>query len=462
MATNEDMTINERYKYLRKMQKRYGKADRKSQGRLLDEMEEVTGLHRKSLIRLLAGKLERRGRGKQRGRRYGPDVDDALRVISESMDHICAERLTPNLSWLARHLAEHGELKVTAPLLAQLDAISVATVKRILARIRQDEPRLRRSGPKQRGPLWQEVPIKRLPWDIQTPGYFEVDTVFHCGISVAGDYLCTLQMIDVATGWSERLAVLGRSYRVMENAFQRILHRLPFPILELHSDNGSEFINNHLLRFWKRRAQPVSLSRSRPFRKNDNRFVEQKNSTLVRTYLGHERLDTVQHALAVNHLYDLMWVYYNLFQPVMRTVAKEVIPQPGQPAKIIRRYDQPRTPFDRLCATDAVPPYLQTRLHTLRQQTNPRQLRQAIYDQIDTIFALPGAVSGTTESIFDTLLPPTNIFDLNGYGNVDNSSGQTLRVTHIPTASATTTAVNNEKERSASVTLSNDLTTRSR
>ena len=293
------------------------------------------------------------------------------------------------------------------------------------------------------------MPIKRLPWDIQTPGYFEVDTVFHCGISVAGDYLCTLQMIDVATGWSERLAVLGRSYRVMENAFQRILHRLPFPIIELHSDNGSEFINNHLLRFWKSRAQPVSLSRSRPFRKNDNRFVEQKNSTLVRTYLGHERLDTVQHTLAVNHLYDLMWIYYNLFQPVMHMVAKEVIPQPGLPAKIIRRYDQPRTPFDRLCATGALAPHLQTRLHNLRKQTNPRQLRQAIYDQIDTIFSLPNAVSGITESIFDTLLPPTDIFALNGCGNVDNSSGQALRVAHIPTASAAIASVNNGKERAS-------------
>jgi hypothetical protein len=132
----------------------------------------VTGLHRKNLIRLLAGQVERRRRHQQRGRSYGPEVDDALRVISESMDHICAERLAPNLSWLAGRLAEHGELRLTASLLAQLDAISVSTVKRILARIRQDEPRLRRSGPKRRGPLWQEVPIKRLPWDIQTPGYF--------------------------------------------------------------------------------------------------------------------------------------------------------------------------------------------------------------------------------------------------------------------------------------------------
>lgn len=444
MTTDEQMTIAERYKYLRKMQQRYQKAGRKARGALLDEMEAVTGLHRKSVTRLLAGKLERQPRRQQRGRSYGAEVDDALRVIAESLDHICGERLTPNLGWLARHLAEHDELDATPTLLAQLETISVSTAKRILTRIRQDEPRLRPRGPKQRGPLWEEIPIKRLAWDISTPGHFEVDTVFHCGISPAGEYLCTLQMIDVTTAWSERLAVLGRSYRVMENAFQRILHRLPFPVLELHSDNGSEFINHHLIHFWRARGRKVTLSRSRPYHKNDNRFVEQKNSTLVRAYLGHDRLDTVQQTLAVNHLYDLMWIYYNLFQPVMRMTTKEVIRQESQPAKVIRRYDQARTPLDRLAATGILPPALQARLYALRDQTNPRRLRQTIYDQIDYIFSLPGACPGLTENVYHTLLPPTDPVLLYGCGNVDNSPGRTLRVAHIPTATATTTTFDDE------------------
>lgn len=157
MSTEDEMTIDERRKYLRKMQRRYRQAHRRERGRLLDDMEAITGLHRKSLIRLMNGSLERQRR-RQRGRTYGPEVDDALRVISESMDYICAERLTPNLTWLADHLATHGELHTSPRLREQLEQISVSTVKRILARIRQDEPRLTPPGPK-RGNLltraWQ-------------------------------------------------------------------------------------------------------------------------------------------------------------------------------------------------------------------------------------------------------------------------------------------------------------------
>jgi hypothetical protein len=168
--------------------------------------------------------------------------------------------------------------------------------------------------------------------------------------------------------------------------------------------NGSEFFNHHLLRFWGEIVQSVHLSRSRPDHKNDNRFVEQKNSSLVRAYLGHERLDTVAQTIAVNQLYDKMWVYYNLFQPVMRLTEKIVIPAAdGQPTRIKRRHDQARTPFDRLCETTAITQERRENLEALRNQTNPRQLRQEIYDLIDYIFSLPGAVPGKTEDVYQTL-----------------------------------------------------------
>ena len=141
MSDEDKMTINERRKYLRMVRKRYTKADKVNRGILLDEMEAVTGLHRKSLVRLMASNLERKPRRRHRGREYGADVDDALRVISESSDHICAERLQPNLAWLAKHLSRHGELVLSEQLLAQLNRISVSTVKRILSRIQQDKPR---------------------------------------------------------------------------------------------------------------------------------------------------------------------------------------------------------------------------------------------------------------------------------------------------------------------------------
>jgi hypothetical protein len=403
MSTEDKMTIDERRKYLGRMKKRYVQAGRKEQGRLLDEMEAVTELHRKSLIRLMKGSLERKGRRRQRGRTYGPEVDDALRVIAESSDYLCAERLTPNLVWMANHLATHGELEVSPPLLEKLDQISVSTVGRTLARIGQDQPRLPRKGLRRARKVTADIPMKRLPWDEQQPGHFEVDLVHHCGPSASGEYVHTLQMIDVATGWSERVALLGRSYLVMEDAFRRILARLPFTVLEIHPDNGSEFFNYHLLRFWKNTVQGVQLSRSRPYKKNDNRFVEQKNATLVRAYLGYDRLDTVAQTLVVNQLYDKMWVYYNFFQPVMRLAEKIMIPVEGQLARVKRRYDQARTPFDRLCATTAITQERREQLEALRHRTNPRRLRQEIYDLIDYIFSLPGAVPGKTEDVYQTL-----------------------------------------------------------
>ncbi len=213
-----------------------------------------------------------------------------------------------------------------------------------------------------------------------------MDLVYHGGASPSGQYVHTLQMIDVATGWSERVAVLGRSYCVMEDGFGRALARFPFPVLEIHPDNGSEFFNHHLPRFWGQIVQNVQLSRSRPFHKpvlshalsavegeaegNDNPFGEQKNATLTRAYLGNERLDTVAQTLALNQLHDKMWLHYNFFQPVMRLVEKTLIPAAeGRPARVKRRYDQPRTPFDRLCETSAINEEERERLEALRERT---------------------------------------------------------------------------------------------
>jgi len=248
--------------------------------------------------------------------------------------------------------------------------------------------------------------MKRIAWKEQQPGHFEVDLVHHCGPSASGEYIHTIQMIDVATGWSERVAVLGRSYLVMEDAFRRILARLPFPMLEIHSDNGSEFFNHHLLRFWKDIVQGVQLSRSRPYQKNDNRFVEQKQSTLVRAYLGYDRLDSVAQTNAINQLYDMMWLYYNFFQPVMRLTEKTFVPAEGQPSRIKRRFDQARTPFDRLSETNVISEEQKEQLRTLRDQVNPRQLRKEICHLIDQILRLPGAVPEKTEDVYKTLSTP--------------------------------------------------------
>jgi hypothetical protein len=442
MAIEDPMTIDERRKYLHLMQKRYVQANRKEQGQLLDEMQAVTKLDRKTLIRLMSGNLERRPRSRQRGRLYGPDIDDALRVIAESMDYICGKRLTPNLPWLARHLAAHGEIETSSALLYQLERISASTVDRIMARIQQDQPRLPRKKPRHPNPALRDVPMRRIPWNEPQPGHFEVDLVHHCGFSASGDYVCTLQMVDVATAWSECVAVFGRSYLAIQDGFSRILARLPFPVLEVHPDNDSAFFNNHLLRFWKELAQGVHLSRSRPYQKNDNRFVEQKNSSLVRALLGTDRLDTVAHTLLANQLYERMWLYYNLFQPVMHLTEKSFSGEGAFGPRVKRRYDRASTPFDRLCSSPAISQEQQKQLQVLRDRTNPRLLRQEIHDLVDRLLSLPCATQGITEDVRLTLFA------------VPRSGNDTEQLPQMPIRPPSS-----RKEKTPPVTLSFDATT---
>lgn len=407
MKEDDRMTIDERRKYLRLLQKRYKEANQSEKGRLLDEAESITGLNRKSLIRSLNGDLKRKPRKRQRGQTYGLVVQRALAVISESVDYICPERLQPNLVWLAKHLANQGELEMTPDLLDQLGKISVSTIRRSLRNFKKDQPRLPRKGPQAANQAARRVPIGRIAWDEQRPGYFEVDTVHHCGPSADGQYVHSLQLIDVATGWSERVATLGRSQRVIKDGLRRILARLPFPIFHIHSDNGSEFINDQLIDFWENENPFISLSRGKPYKKNDQRFVEQKNDTLIRAYLGYERLDTVAHAQLINVLYNKMWLFYNFFQPVMRLTEKEMTGDQHGHRQIRRHHDQASTPFDRLCKTGVLPEEQQQLLEARRQKTNPRQLRREIYDLLQQILALPVAKAGITEDVFKTLMTDT-------------------------------------------------------
>lgn len=389
MGAAEAMTVDERRKYLRLMQQRYEQAGREERGRLLDEMEKVTGLHRKSLVRLLGGGLERQPRSKQRTASYQAPVCRAVGVIARSIDSPCAERLTPNLVWLAQQLAAHGELEVEPELLEQLGRVSVSTVRRMLGRLAKDERRLPVKGPERANQALRDVPMRRICWNESEPGHMEADLVHHSGRSSEGEYLHTLQLIDVATGWSERVAVMGRSYLVMREGFQRILSRLPFPIVELHPDNGSEFFNHHLRRFYQDGLGDADLSRSRPFHKNDNPHVEQKNSSLVRAYLGHGRLDSPAQAVALNKLYEWMWLYYNFFQPVMHIADKVIVQVAGERTRVKRCYDSAKTPFDRLCATRVLAPERQRELERMRADTNPVWLRERIYDSLERMTKLP-------------------------------------------------------------------------
>ena len=391
MPTADAMTIDERRKYLGLMTVRYARASKKERSHLLDDMEHVTQLDRKTLIRLISGDLTRHPRQTQRGRTYDAAVADAVRVIAESFDYVCAERLTPNLPWMAQCLVNHGELTVFPTVLSKLEQISVPTVRRLLQRLPPLSHPLPRPPAGPANPLTRDIPMTRIPWDETVPGHFEVDLVHHSGPSTDHQYGHTLQMIDVATGWSERVAILGRSNSAMQKAFTRAQLRLPFAIVELHPDNGSEFFNTPLLRYFSAELQETLLSRSRPFQKNDNRFVEQKNSSLVRAFVGDRRFDTTTQILALNDLYEKMWLYYNLFQPVLRLAEKVVVRLQSGASRIRRHYDTARTPFDRLCATAILPQERQDSLNRLRDQTNPRRLKDEVYTLLDRLLALPCA-----------------------------------------------------------------------
>jgi transposase InsO family protein len=278
---------------------------------------------------------------------------------------------------------------LTAQVAEQLGQISEATVTRLLRKYRSRKQRLPQKGPERANQVRKPIAMKRIPWETSEPGHFEVDLVHHGGESSEGIYAHTLQMIDVATGWSERVAVLGRGQQAMEAGFRRILARLPVPVKELHPDNGSEFFNQHLVRFWGEAITGLTLSRSRPYQKNDNRFVEQKNATLVRQYFGPIRLDTPDQVQAMNTLYEKMWLYYNFFQPVLHLQEKIC-----QDDRVLRHWDQAQTPYQRLLATATLSKEQQTQLQALYEQTNPLLLHQEIYALLDALWQTPAATSG--------------------------------------------------------------------
>ena len=386
MPSDDKMSVDERRKYLKLVASRYAKARRKERSALLSEMAAVTGLHRKSLLRLLNGPTLERTPKRPRFRRrcYGAVVADVVRVTWESLDYVCAERLTPVLLSTGQQLAQWEELVLTPEVEAALHTISRATVQRLLQRFQIDSPKLPRRKPQPANHLLREVPMERLSWATASPGSFEADLVHHCGMVAAGEYIHTLQLVDIATGWSERVAVLGRSQEAMVKGFRRVQSRLPFPITHLHPDNGSEFFNDHLIRYFGEEVTGLRLSRSRPYRKNDNRFVEQKNATLVRAYMGYDRLDGGGQCAALNALYDQLWVYYNLFQPVLHLVGKKVVD-----GKLRRKWDQAQTPYQRLLASRILSPEQEARLAALYAATNPRQLRKVIYQALERLWQRP-------------------------------------------------------------------------
>ena len=381
------MTISERRKYIHKIWGRYRDGNKQAKSQLLDEAEQITGLHRKSILRILNGRLSRKPRTKNRGKTYGPNVADAIVMIAKSLDYACAERLKPNLVWMAELLQSHGELQLDDDLREKLTTISVSTIKRLVknSEHRAEKIAFRKAPSKPNSQLKAKIPIKIIPWETSMPGHFEVDTVHHCGDSPQGIYVHTLQLLDVASGWCEIVPVYGNSFAAMKDGFDFLLARLPFPVLEFHPDNGSEFINKLLQKHWKQLVPNLDVTRSKPYRKNDNRFVEENNNSLIRAYIGPSRFDSAAQLETLRELEELLWLYHNCFLPCMHLQRKFISAE----GKLRRSFAPAQPPLDRLLASDLPDKSRLIELFEFRKATNPLLLREKIDQSIEKLLALP-------------------------------------------------------------------------
>lgn len=367
----------ERRAVTKQMARRYTKASKREKGRMLDELCVLTGWTRRHARRALAEAAEARGgdRGKlpaSRPRVYGEDVLGPLRVVWATLGGPAGKRLAPFMAEIVEALERAGELVVEPKVRAKLLRVSAATIDRRLA---PDRKRLQvrgRSGTKPGSILKRQIPIRTFAeWDEARPGFCEVDLVAHDGGNPLGEFCQTLDLTCVNTGWTEVRALPNKAQRWCFEALQDVEASLPFPLLGLDSDNGSEFINHQLFRYCADRS--ITFTRSRPYRKNDNCFVEQKNWPVVRQQVGYGRYDTPGELETLRELYRYLRLYVNYFQPQMRLVEKT-----RRGAKVTRRHDRARTPYQRIIASPHVAQDAKEALTRLYLTLNPAQLKREI------------------------------------------------------------------------------------
>jgi hypothetical protein len=372
------LTMKERQAVTLKTAERYRRASKKQKGKMLDEFVALTGYNRWYAVGLLRGGQRRRpARSRtpgRRGRSYDGAVEAALKRIWMIMDCMCGKRLVAVLSELVPILERHGELAVTPEVRCKLLAISASTIDRLLAGERQ-RLRLRgRSGTKPGSLLRNQIPIRTFSeWDQSQPGFVEIDLVSHEGGVALGEYCYTLDATDVASGWTETQAVPNKAQDAVFAALKQIRGRLPFPLKGIDSDNGSEFINDQLLRYVQR--EQLTFTRGRAWKKNDGCFVEQKNYSVVRRAVGYARYQGPEALRLLNELYSQLRLHTNFFQPVMKLLRKE-----RRGATVKKTYDRPTTPYRRLLSSAGLDQQAKRRLREQYRQLNPAELRRNILD----------------------------------------------------------------------------------
>lgn len=372
------MTSKSKRELLKALQPRYLRANKAGKERTLDEFCAATGYHRKYAIRLLKHGPHPRGlKNSGRPKIYQGAVVEALTQIWEICGRICSRRLQPFLPEIVRVLEQHQELILPADLKGLLLRMSRASIDRCLHTARFEHHR-GLSTTKPGTLLKQAIPVRTFtPWQDERPGFEEVDLVAHCGQSVEGHFLNTLTVTDVATGWTECLPMQQKSQHLVSQAIVELRHLLPFPLLGIDSDNGSEFINDLLYRYCLH--EHITFTRSRPYQKNDQAHVEQKNWSVVRHTVGYDRLETEAEWLILKAIYADLRLYVNFFQPGLKLIGKERVGE-----KVVKQYDTAATPFQRVLDSDFVSGTTKIYLRQQYAQLNPVTLR----NQIDAKIAI--------------------------------------------------------------------------
>ena len=386
------MTRRSIVEYAQAVRSRYLRASKVDKGKMLDEFMQVTDLHRKAAIRLLnRANQPRRGKRRGRPRRYGSDVAGMLKAIWEASDRLCSKRLQPFLPEMVRILRQHGEQRINAFLEEQLCQMSPSSIDRLLRPYRKIEGRKSLSTTRPGSLLKSCIPIRTFAdWQENKSGFMETDLVAHCGESAEGFYLNTLCAVDVASGWTECLPVWGKWQEKVRQSVHRMRQHLPFPLLGIDSDNGSEFINRCFYNYC--RDEKITFTRSRACKKNDSCHVEQKNGNVVRRFVGYDRYASKAAFECLGRVYDLVRLFINFFQPTMKLVSKS-----RHGARGHKVYDTARTPYHRLVQSGVLTETKQAELSATYNGLNPVLLLNQINDNLEKLWQMtdrPSSVTG--------------------------------------------------------------------
>ena len=390
------ITGEARREVIQAVQERYAQASKPDKSRILDEFVALTGFHRKHAIRVLNGSLRdvRRPRG-NRARVYDDAVREALVVLWEASDRVCGKRLKPLLPLLISALERHGHLELDEVVRSKLLKISSSTIDRLLipARATAKKKHTRRP-PAARA----SIPVRTFAdWNDPVPGHMEIDLVAHCGGDMSGAFVHTLVLTDIASGWIECLPLIARDSSLVVSGLEAVRSSMPFPLLARDSDNGSEFINESVLGFCQ--TNSIEFTRSRPRRKNDQAWVEQKNGAVVRRLVGYGRLSGLAAADSLSRLYASSRLFVNFFQPSFKLLSKERVG-----ARVRKQYAKPATPCERLLESSAIGEETKARLQAVQVTLDPLRL-------LDEIRGMQAHIAGLTRGEY-VHVPPHRDADL--------------------------------------------------